>query len=187
MTNWLARAVAYAIVFALIIAGITLAGLWLIGVVSNPTAEMSLDRLMNRPTPSASPAPSPETIAPSEDRLSDLIPPGKRAVTVRIAEVRGGQGALLPGDRVEVLVELVEAASDSATPDPKAVEGSTGELYTIAPESLVLALGGEAKGASNSQKFEREVTLALSPKEAQLALLGQEQGRLVLVRSLGGN
>lgn len=115
----------------------------------------------------------------SENRdLSTLVQPGRRAVTVHASEAGSdpaGNGLLRPGDYVDVIVTLRDAALDGAS-----------SAVVLLQRVLVLAIGSEteAQGFGDARKeqgrygHERELTLSLKVEEAQLLSLARERGTL---------
>src|SRR5713226_570656 len=99
--------------------------------------------------------------------LPALIPPGMRAVSVRVNEVIGVAGFVLPGTRVDVLL--------TGNPSGAAEQQTTTVLENVA----VIA---------NGQKLERNsaggplmapvITLLVSPDDAQRLTLASTQGKI---------
>lgn len=113
--------------------------------------------------------------------LSQLIPPGKRAVTIPANRGSNQQNLMLrPGDYVDVL------ASTQVSTDAFHKEQATTVLLQRA---LVLAVGvsTDRKASAeqgSSQRADRVLTLSLDVDEAQLLALAMEQGPLsVIVRN----
>jgi pilus assembly protein CpaB len=115
----------------------------------------------------------------SENRdLASLIQPGKRAVTVRASEAGSdpaGNGLVRPGDYVDVVVTLHDAAADAAL-----------SSVVLLQRILVLAVGSEtqpaavadAPAARSSHESQRELTLSLKMEEVQLLSLARQRGTL---------
>jgi pilus assembly protein CpaB len=103
--------------------------------------------------------------------LSTLLDGGKRAVTVRVDDVRGVAGFIQPNDRVDVVLIRTEG-------------GTNGQSYSdvILQNMKVLAidqlLGQQVEQASTTVKA---VTLEVTPEEAQKLLLATNIGRLSLI------
>src|SRR2546427_8124516 len=107
--------------------------------------------------------------------LSALLDEGKRAVTVRVDDVRGVAGFILPNDRVDVVLIRTD--------------GGTGRSYSdvILQRVKVLAIDQLAGAKSDQPAVARAVTLELSSDEAQKVLLGTNVGKLSLIlRQAGG-
>jgi pilus assembly protein CpaB len=109
--------------------------------------------------------------------LAPIIPVGQRAVTVRVNEMVGVAGFVLPGLRVDVLVtgRPPEASSTTMT-------------TTVLQNILVLATGqtiqpDQRGGAINAPT----VTLQVSPDQAELLTLAGNEGRIQLILRNGSD
>jgi pilus assembly protein CpaB len=101
--------------------------------------------------------------------MPSLIPPGMRAISVRVNEVIGVAGFVVPGTRVDVLL----TDSPSGAPDQRTT--------TVLENVAVIA---------TRQKLERNtvgeplvtpvITLLVSPDDAQKLALAQAQGKIQL-------
>lgn len=104
--------------------------------------------------------------------LPVVIPPGKRAITIRVNEVVGVGGFINPGDFVDILATLKK--SDELTLSK-----------TILQNVQVIAVGDkifDPSTYSNPQpKIVTQVTFALSPKDSEKLTLATETGQLQLV------
>ncbi|MYM57645.1 Flp pilus assembly protein CpaB [Vibrio sp. OCN044] len=106
--------------------------------------------------------------APGEgSTLASLIPENKRAVTIRVNDVIGVAGFLLPGNKVDVL-NTIKYSSTSAT------------TVTVLKEIKVLAVDQTAKTKENKPIIVRAVTLEVSPREAEKLLSAQSKGEIQL-------
>ena len=105
--------------------------------------------------------------------LSALIADGKRAMTVRVNDVVGVAGFVLPGNYVDILVNAqVETGKANETrPQSK----------TVLEHVLVLAVAQEAGRDDTKPKVVNAVTLELSPAEAEKIDLARNVGTLSLV------
>jgi pilus assembly protein CpaB len=109
--------------------------------------------------------------------LAPIIPVGMRAVTVRVSDVVGVAGFVLPGLRVDVLV----------TGRPEGGTAETGTT-TVLQNILVLSAGqtmtpdnrGAAITAAN-------VTLLVTPEQAEVLTLAGSEGRIQLVLRNGSD
>ncbi|MGE5580279.1 MAG: Flp pilus assembly protein CpaB [Bacillota bacterium] len=107
----------------------------------------------------------------TENTVTELpykIPEGFRALTVPVNALSGVAGLLKPGHRVDVIVTYTE---EDPVRDAKAV--------TLVQDALVLAVGQDLTGAEGAQSLEN-VTLALSPSDAEMVALGEFIGDLKL-------
>jgi len=113
----------------------------------------------------------------TEKTISELpykIPPGTRAITVPVNALSGVAGLIKPGHFVDVLVSY--KAGDKVD-DQKVV--------TIVQNVLVLAVGSELQKKEGAQAVEN-VTLAVTPSDAQFVALAESIGRLKLAARPAG-
>jgi pilus assembly protein CpaB len=102
--------------------------------------------------------------------LPSLIPPGMRAVSVRVNEVVGVAGFVQPGTRVDVLV----------TGSP--LGGGEEQTTTVLKNVAVIAAGQKLeRNYSGEALVSPVITLVLSPDDAQRLTLASNQGRIQLV------
>ena len=100
--------------------------------------------------------------------LPSLIPPGMRAVSVRVNEVVSVAGFVTPGTRVDVLL--------TGTPG-----GSEEQTTTVLQNVAVLASGHTLERSSTGEAQNTAViTLLVSPDDAQRLTLASSQGRIQL-------
>ncbi|WP_207263147.1 Flp pilus assembly protein CpaB [Pseudomonas sp. GW101-3H06] len=101
--------------------------------------------------------------------LASLIAPDKRAISVRVDDVVGVGGFLLPGNRVDVLAtKTTSAGSNSAT------------SRTILENLRVLAVDQTAGTDKTQPVVVRAVTLEMSVTEAEALVTAQTEGKLQL-------
>ncbi len=101
--------------------------------------------------------------------LSPTIPPGMRAMSVKVNEVVGVAGFVVPGTKVDVLVTL-RRSQDSMT-------------RTVASNVQVLTAGTryDQERAKDGQPIPSTVvTLLVTPSDAERIALAQAQGELML-------
>jgi pilus assembly protein CpaB len=101
--------------------------------------------------------------------LSLLLQEGKRAVTVRVDDVRGVAGFILPGDFVDVVL----IAEDSAARRENYSEILLQNLKVLAVDQL-------ASERQEQPTVPKAVTLEVTPEQAQKILLATNIGRLSL-------
>ena len=103
--------------------------------------------------------------------LSTVLAPGKRAVTVRVDDVRGVAGFIQPGDRVDVVLIRTEA------------ETKTREGYSdvILQSAKVLAIDQVTGERTDRPTIAKAVTLEVNEEDAQKILLASNIGRLSLI------
>ncbi|MCP4873079.1 MAG: Flp pilus assembly protein CpaB [Proteobacteria bacterium] len=115
-------------------------------------------------------------------RLSEAIPAGDRALTVRVGRT-AFMDLVKPGDFVDVLVTLQDR------------EQHTVETRTILQAVTVLAVGDAIGGTSEyaargggggQERRSTDVTLAVSPREAEMLVLAQDQGELSMTLRFSG-
>jgi pilus assembly protein CpaB len=101
--------------------------------------------------------------------LPALIPPGMRAVSVRVNEVIGVAGFVQPGTRVDVLL--------TGNPSGTGEQQTTTVLENIA----VIATGQKLeRNPAGEAQMAPVITLLVSPDDAQKLTLAQMQGRIQL-------
>jgi pilus assembly protein CpaB len=103
--------------------------------------------------------------------LAPIIPVGMRAVSVRVTDVAGVAGFVLPGLRVDVLVTGRPPNSDN---------GSV--TTTCLQNILVLSAGQTIQADARGQAINTPtVTLLVSPEQAEVITLAGNEGRIQLV------
>jgi pilus assembly protein CpaB len=101
--------------------------------------------------------------------LPSLIPPGMRAVSVRVNDTTGVAGFVLPGTRVDVLL----------TGNPEGVNQQ--ETTTVLENVAVLATGQKLeRNAAGEPQTTPVITLLVSPDDAQKLTLAANQGKIQL-------
>jgi pilus assembly protein CpaB len=108
--------------------------------------------------------------------LAPIIPVGMRAVSVRVSDVAGVAGFVLPGLRVDVLV----------TGRPTGSDGSV--TATPLQNMLVLSAGQTIQSDSKGQAIQAPtVTLLATPEQAELLTLAGNEGRVQLILRNGSD
>ncbi len=101
--------------------------------------------------------------------MPSLIPPGMRAVSVRVNEVIGVAGFVVPGTRVDVLL--------TGNPTNASDERTTTVLENVA----VIATGQKLeKNTAGEPQLTPVITLLVSPDDAQKLTLASTQGKIQL-------
>ena len=101
--------------------------------------------------------------------LPSLIPPGMRAVSVRVNEVVSVAGFVGPGTRVDVLL--------TGTPNG----GSESQTTTVLQNVAVIAAGHTLeRNAAGEAQNTPVITLLVSPDDAQRLTLAQNEGHIQL-------
>jgi pilus assembly protein CpaB len=107
------------------------------------------------------------TVPGEGSTLAALIPENKRAVTIRVDDVIGVAGFLLPGNKVDILNTVSYGKNSAAT-------------QTVLKDIKVLAVDQTAKTKENSPIIVRAVTLEMTPKEAEKLLTAKSKGDIQL-------
>jgi pilus assembly protein CpaB len=101
--------------------------------------------------------------------LPSLIPPGMRAVSVRVNEVVAVAGFVVPGTRVDVLL----------TGNP--ASGGESQTTTVLENVAVIAAGQKLeRNAAGDPQSTPVITLLVSPDDAQKLTLASSQGHIQL-------
>lgn len=99
--------------------------------------------------------------------LASLIESDKRAISVRVDDVVGVGGFLLPGNRVDVLAT-------------KKTGNANAQAETILEDLRVLAVDQTASTDKTQPVVVRAVTLEMTPEEAEILVKAMAEGRLQL-------
>ena len=112
----------------------------------------------------------------SGQMITPLIPVGMRAVTVRVNEVSGVSGFILPGMRVDVLVT-------GRPPD-----GGSTVTSTVLQNIQVLSAGTSIQPDSRGQAINAPtVSLLVTPEQAETMTLAGNEGRIQLILRNGSD
>jgi pilus assembly protein CpaB len=102
--------------------------------------------------------------------MSTLLPEGKRAFTIRVNDVSGVAGFLLPGDRVDIL--LTRQVENGDRED---------QITDVILQNIVVrGIDQIADEDRNKPTVVRAITVEATPEEAQKLALAQQVGRLSL-------
>src|SRR5215471_3973993 len=102
--------------------------------------------------------------------LSTLLDKDKRAITIRVDDVRGVAGFILPNDRVDVM--LIRTATDAS--------GSR-QSDLLLQDVKVIAIDQIASQQKDNPVVAKAVTLEVTPYEAQKISLATNVGSLSLI------
>ncbi|WP_409192554.1 Flp pilus assembly protein CpaB [Bradyrhizobium sp. RDM4] len=117
----------------------------------------------------------PKVTAPGQRAsLSVLLEEGMRAVTVRVDDIRGVAGFILPGDRVDVVLLRSETQKGET-------ENSADVLIQFVKVLAIDQLVNERQDQPAVATVAKAVTLQVSPDQAQKILLAGNIGKLSLV------
>src|SRR4029079_6779813 len=107
--------------------------------------------------------------------LSSVIPEGYRAMTVKVDDVVGVSGFILPGTLVDIVVVI----------SPPKGSGNAEMISKIVLQNIkVLASGQNIDKPKNDREVERSVravTLQVTPQQAEKLALASSEGKLQLV------
>jgi pilus assembly protein CpaB len=106
--------------------------------------------------------------------LSVLLDEGQRAVTVRVDDIKGVAGFILPGDRVDVMLLRTETRQGET-------ENSADVLLEYVKVLAIDQLLNERSDQPTVATVAKAVTLQVSPEQAQKVLLAGNIGKLSLV------
>jgi len=98
--------------------------------------------------------------------LAAIVKPDMRAVTVRVDDVIGVAGFLMPGNHVDVVAAHME--------------NSHAETRTVLHDLNVLAVDQTASQDKDQPVVVRAVTLEVTPKQAEVLVKAREEGRIQL-------
>lgn len=104
--------------------------------------------------------------------LQVVIPPGQRAITVKVTEITGVGGFINPGDNVDILATFKRSDGESFS-------------KTILQNVLVIAVGEKILDpntvSSPEPKIVSQITFALNPTDSEKLTLASETGQLHLI------
>jgi pilus assembly protein CpaB len=104
----------------------------------------------------------------SGSTLSAIITPNKRAITLRVNDVVGVAGFLLPGNRIDVLAS-------------RKVDNKRVSTKTLLQDLKVLAVDQTVSPEKDKPIVVRAVTIEAGPKEAEKLFKATEEGSVQLV------
>ncbi len=101
--------------------------------------------------------------------LSAVLKSNQRAVTIRVNDVTGVSGFLLPGDRVDILLSRGGR------------RGGSRKTSLLLQDIRVLGVGQLASERSDKPVVVRTLTVEATPNEAQKLVLAQQVGKLSMI------
>jgi len=110
----------------------------------------------------------------TEGGLSAVIPQGYRAMTVKVDDVVGVSGFIMPGSFVDVVAIIVPPGADQAK----------GPISKIVLQSIKVLASGPKIDTPENQRTPaevRSVTLQVTPEQAEKLVLAANEGKLQLV------
>jgi pilus assembly protein CpaB len=102
----------------------------------------------------------------SPNTLTAILKPDMRAVTVRVDDVIGVAGFLMPGNHVDVVAARME--------------NQRAETRTVLHDLNVLAVDQSASQDKDQPVVVRAVTLEVSPKQAEILVKARQEGQIQL-------
>ncbi len=105
--------------------------------------------------------------------LSALVKPGMKAVTIRVNDVEGVGGFVLPGDRVDVVLT-------------RQIDKGSASTEVVLQDARVLAVDQTADERAAKATVAKSVTLEVSTVEAQKVWLASSVGNLSLLLRKAG-
>jgi pilus assembly protein CpaB len=106
--------------------------------------------------------------------LPPAIPPGMRAMSVRVNDVIGVAGFIVPGSRVDVMV-TIRRNQDSMT------RTAAGNVQVLTAGTRQDQENPQAETSKSGDRGETVVTLMVTPKDAERIALAQSEGQIMLV------
>ena len=115
--------------------------------------------------------------------ISELIPPGMRAVALHVTEDSAVANLIRPGDKVDVLI--VSNASKAVQVGSRLFPPA--EAVTVLQNVPVLAVGENTVGGGSSGTATKNVTLVVSPRDAAMIALVRTVGEEYLSLRAAGD
>jgi pilus assembly protein CpaB len=103
--------------------------------------------------------------------LSTMLKPGHKAVAIRVNDINGVAGFVLPGDRVDIFLTREEGSRSA---------GKTSFVDVLLQEIKVLAVDQRASQETDKPVVARAVTVDVTTEQAQILALAADVGRLSL-------
>ena len=118
--------------------------------------------------------------------LSARVPSEERAMTVPVDAVSGVGGLLQPGDRVDILGTFPVGQRDELIPEASGGESIGYVTMSLLQNVTLLAVGQRIAdvgqgGQARSGGGYSNVTMAMTPDEAELMVIAQTRGELTLL------
>ncbi|HWP22755.1 MAG TPA: Flp pilus assembly protein CpaB [Candidatus Binatia bacterium] len=108
--------------------------------------------------------------------LTVRLEPGKRAMAVRVDEIIGVSGFIVPDDRVDIILTTTPAGG-----------GESDKISKIVLQNKrVLSVAQSTEQKDGKPQLARSITLEVTPEEAEKLSLASQEGQIVLaLRGLG--
>jgi pilus assembly protein CpaB len=146
-------------------------------IVSGTDSQKSLAGwVVREPFTAGEPIVKTKIVAPGDHGfLAAVLDPGMRAVSITVDQTSDVSGFILPGDRVDVLVNLSLSAGGG---------GANGYQHRAAQTVLrgvrVIAVDQRADSKDGQPVVARTVTLEVTPKQSEILVLAGDMGKLSL-------
>jgi pilus assembly protein CpaB len=144
--------------------------------VTPDTYENFLGQVLRAPLAQGAPL-SASAVDLVADHFSNVINQGDVAYTIQVDDTNSISGLMVPGDHVDILLMVTEQTNVKIIP--------------LQSDVMVLATGHRAKGVQNtdagSANTYSEVTLELTPQQAQRVAVATKSGELRLMLRQAGN
>ncbi len=115
--------------------------------------------------------------------LAGMLTPGMRAVAIRVQDVSGVGGFIMPGDRVDVIVSLKWKIGAEARKIGAPFTEFTSE--TIVQNARVMGIDQTFDDFEENVAKAKTITIEVTPKQAEIIALAESKGELSLaLRSL---
>jgi len=109
--------------------------------------------------------------------LTVRLEAGKRAMAVRVDEIIGVSGFIVPDDRVDVIVTAVPPGADKQDERVSKI---------VLQNKRVLSVAQSTEQKDGKPQVARSITLEVTPEEAEKLSLGTQEGSIVLaLRGMG--
>lgn len=112
--------------------------------------------------------------------LSNLLAPGMRAVTIRIDEIAGVGGFVMPGDRVDIMLTRDAGEIQEVARNAEGAAGSTITSEVVVENVKVLSAGQGADERQTQPQVVSSVTVEVDSAGAQKIALARNIGTLSL-------
>jgi hypothetical protein len=117
--------------------------------------------------------------------LSTLLDKDKRGITVRVDDLHGVAGFILPNDRVDVI--LIRSVSDAISVSDTAEGGRRDYSDLLLQDVKVIAINQIAAQQKDNPDVAKAVTLEVTPYQAQKISLATDVGSLSLILRKAGD
>ncbi len=108
--------------------------------------------------------------------LSAIISSKMRAATIRVNDVNGVAGFVLPGDRVDIMI----TRDPTSTGGRRSMRGANLATDVLLQNVKVLGIDQEADDSKDKPSVAKAVTVEVTPQQAQKLVLAQQVGVLSL-------